>query len=129
MSGFLTPHFTLSQDDAFVHVRIRVPHLRASTEGEFYVLDREFKFFLRPYFLRLTFQQSLVEDGRERAEHDLSSGMLTVWLPKATHGERFEGLDMLTELLRRPTPKPRTLKRFNSIMSESAHRACRRAAS
>ena len=109
MSGFLTPHFTLTQDDSFVQVRIRLPHLRASTEGEFYVLDKEFKFFLKPYFLRLTFQQSLIEDGRERAEQDLSSGVLTVWLPKATHGEHFEGLDMLTELLRRPTPKARTL--------------------
>ena len=87
-------------------VRIRLPHLRVSSEGEFYVLGNEFKFFLRPYFLRLTFKQQLVEDGRERAEHDINGGMLTIWLPKATHGERFEGLDMLTELLRRPAPKP-----------------------
>ena len=67
--SMITPHFELSQDEAFVHVRIRLPHLRAKEDGEFYVLDNEFKFFLRPYFLRLTFRQQLVEDGRERAEH------------------------------------------------------------
>jgi len=31
--------------------------------------------------------------------------VLTVWLPKATPGEHFEGLGMLTELLRKPTTK------------------------
>ena len=36
-SGFLTPHFTLSQDADFVIVRIRLPHLLATSEGEFYV--------------------------------------------------------------------------------------------
>ncbi len=105
MSGFLTPSFELSQDADFVIVRIRLPHLKAD-EGEFYVLDREFKFHLRPYFLRLTFRHSLVEDGRERAEHDLDSGVLTVWLPKATPGEHFEGLHLLTELLRKPSATP-----------------------
>ena len=47
----ITPHFELSQDDEFVLVRIKLPHLKAD-EGEFYVCDREFKFHLKPYFLR-----------------------------------------------------------------------------
>ena len=104
-SGFLTPHFTLSQDADFVIVRIRLPHLLATSEGEFYVDGCEFKFYLKPYFLRLTFRRPLVEDGREKAEHDVGTGVLTVWLPKETAGEHFEGLDMLTELLRKPTAK------------------------
>jgi protein SHQ1 len=107
MSGFLTPHFSLSQDSDFVRVCIRLPHLRATSEGEFYIDDCQFKFFLKPYFLRLTFWQSLTEDGRERAQHDIDSGILTVWLPKAVPGQQFQGLDMLTELLRKPEPKPR----------------------
>ena len=106
MAGFITPHFELSQNGTFVIVAIRLPTLRSTEEGEFYVLDREFKFHLKPYFLRLTFRQSLVEDGRERAEHDIASGVLRVWLPKAVPGEHFAGLDMLTELLRKPD-KPR----------------------
>ena len=97
-----TPHFELSQDSDFVRVHISVPHLRVD-EGEFYIIDREFKFHLSPYFLRLTFRHDLVEDGRERAVHDIDTGVLTVWLPKATPGEHFEGLGMLTELLRRPS--------------------------
>ena len=103
--GFITPHFELSQDNDFVIVAIRLPSLRSSKEGEFYVLGKEFKFYLKPYFLRLTFRHELVEDGRERAEHDMGTGILRVWLPKAVAGEHFGGLDMLTELLRRPEPQ------------------------
>ena len=105
----ITPHFELTQDADFVIVRIRLPHLKAD-EGEFYVIGCEFKFHLRPYFLRLTFRYPLVEDGRERAVNDISSGVLTVWLPKETPGLHFEGLDMLAELLRRPSAhaRPRT---------------------
>lgn len=45
----------------------------------------------------------LVEDGRERAVHDASSGILTVWLPKETSGEHFDDLHMVSELLRVPS--------------------------
>ena len=114
----LTPSFELSQNADFVLVRIRLPHLKAD-EGEFYVLDREFKFHLRPYFLRLTFRHCLVEDGRERAEHDLDSGVLTVWLPKATPGEHFEGLHLLTELLRKPSAAP--ARPLIEVVSSSDH--------
>ena len=48
MAGFITPHFELSQDTEFVRVTIRLPHLRATSEGEFYVDGKEFKFHLRP---------------------------------------------------------------------------------
>ena len=34
MSGFRTPHFSLTQDDAFVCVRISVPHVRVSAAKE-----------------------------------------------------------------------------------------------
>ena len=119
MSGFLTPHFELSQDDEFVRVRIRLPHLRTD-EGEFYVLDNEFKFYLKPYFLRLTFRNRLVEDGRERAEHDLSTSMLTVWLPKETHGQHFDDLGMLSELLRKPAPPERTRGPLIEVLSSTS---------
>ena len=104
----ITPHFELTQDTDFVVVRIRLPHLKVDA-GELCVIGCEFKFHLRPYFLRLTFRHPLVEDGRERAVNDISSGVLTVWLPKETPGLHFEGLDMLTELLRRPSARARPL--------------------
>lgn len=97
----ITPHFEVTQDSDFVEVRIKVPHLRME-DGEFYVDGHEFKFHLRPYFLRLTFKQELTEDGRETATHDASAGILTVRVPKATPGEHFEDLGMLSELLRKP---------------------------
>ena len=97
----ITPHFEVSQDADFVEVRIKVPHLKME-DGEFYVDGHEFKFHLRPYFLRLTFKQELTEDGRETATHDVSTGILTVRMPKATPGEHFEDLGMLSELLRKP---------------------------
>lgn len=98
----ITPRFELSQDVDFVHVHISMPHLRAE-DGEFYVEGNEFKFHLRPYFLRLTFRQRLVEDGREGASYDAGSGLLSIRLPKEVPGEPFTGLSMLSELLRTPS--------------------------
>ncbi|KAG8459910.1 hypothetical protein KFE25_010959 [Diacronema lutheri] len=97
----LTPRFTLDQDDAFVIVRISLPHAKLD-EGEFDIDGCQFRFHLRPYFLRLTFRHALAEDGRERASYDWDSRLLTVHLPKAEPGVRFEGLQMLTELLAPP---------------------------
>ena len=97
----ITPHFEVSQDADFVTIRIRVPHVHME-DGEFYVQDHEFKFHLRPYFLRLTFRQLLTEDGREAATYDAAAGVLTVRVPKATPGEHFDDLGMLSELLRKP---------------------------
>ena len=97
----ITPHFEVSQDADFVTIRIRVPHAHME-DGEFYVQDHEFKFHLRPYFLRLTFRQLLAEDGREAATYDAAAGVLSVRVPKATPGEHFDDLGMLSELLRKP---------------------------
>ena len=73
----ITPHFEVSQDADFVEIRIRVPHLRME-DGEFYVQEHEFKFHLRPYFLRLTFRQLLTEDGRETASYDAARASSSV---------------------------------------------------
>ncbi len=45
----------------------------------------------------------MVEDGRETASYDVGSGHLTLRLPKATHGEHFPNLSLLTGLLTKPT--------------------------
>ena len=41
---------------------------------DWYLDAHQFKFFVKPYFLRLTFEKELVEDGRESAHYDLESG-------------------------------------------------------
>lgn len=99
----LTPRFELGQDDEFVRVEMRVPgHVRLG-EDDLWVEGRCVKFHAAPYFLALELPGDVVQDGRERAEFDRASDRLTLWLPKRCRGERFDGLDMLTQLvLRRP---------------------------
>ena len=116
----ITPHFEVSQDADFVTIRIRVPHAHME-DGEFYVQDHEFKFHLRPYFLRLTFRQLLAEDGREAATYDAAAGILPVRVPKATPGEHFDDLGMLSELLRKPdrSAAPRRAPRRTALPRRS----------
>ncbi|XP_042307636.1 protein SHQ1 homolog isoform X3 [Sceloporus undulatus] len=93
----ITPAFELSQDPDFLTITIRVPYARVS-EFDVYFEGTEFKFYAKPYFLRLVLPGRIVEDGREKATYD-DSGIFTIRLPKETPGEKFDGLDMLTALL------------------------------
>ncbi|XP_061474588.1 protein SHQ1 homolog isoform X2 [Rhineura floridana] len=93
----ITPAFELSQDLEFLRITIKVPYARVS-EFEIYFEGKEFKFYAKPYFLRLALPGRIVEDGRERASYD-DTGILTIYLPKEILGENFDGLDMLTALL------------------------------
>ncbi|XP_069722117.1 protein SHQ1 homolog [Phaenicophaeus curvirostris] len=94
----ITPAFELTQDPDFLTVIIRVPYARAS-EFDVYFEGEDFKFYAKPYFLRLTLPGRIVEDGREKASYDADKGTFTIRLPKETPGQYFEGLDMLTSLL------------------------------
>ncbi|XP_067024259.1 protein SHQ1 homolog isoform X2 [Acropora muricata] len=94
----ITPVFDLSQDDDFVKLLIRTPYVKFS-DVEFYIDGSEFKFYVKPYFLRLNLPGELIEDGRESASYDVDKGTFTVKLPKLNRGETFEGLDLLTTLL------------------------------
>ncbi|XP_010139131.1 PREDICTED: protein SHQ1 homolog, partial [Buceros rhinoceros silvestris] len=94
----ITPAFELSQDPDFLTVIIRVPYARAS-EFDVYFEGQDFKFYAKPYFLRLTLPGRIVEDGREKASYNTDKGTFTIRLPKEVPGQYFEGLDMLTSLL------------------------------
>ncbi|XP_026578220.1 protein SHQ1 homolog [Pseudonaja textilis] len=93
----ITPVFELSQDPDFLTIIIKVPYARVS-EFDVYFEGNSFRFYAKPYFLRLTLPGRVVEDGREKASYD-GSGIFTIHLPKETPGEKFDGLDMLTVLL------------------------------
>lgn len=80
-SEMIIPIFEVKQDEEFVTVEMRVPHLKVSS-FDFYIDKTTFKFYGKPYFLRLVFTKELVEDGREKASYDVSTGLLTVNLPK-----------------------------------------------
>ncbi|EDL91447.1 SHQ1 homolog (S. cerevisiae) (predicted) [Rattus norvegicus] len=94
----LTPAFELTQDRDFLTVAIRVPHARAS-EFDVYFEGVDFKFYAKPYFLRLTLPGRIVENGSEQGSYDADKGIFTIRLPKETPGQHFEGLNMLTALL------------------------------
>ena len=63
-----------------------------------------FTIHVNPYFLRLNFSKSVLEDDDSSANYDPTSGYLTVTLTKETKGEVFEDLDLLAKLL---APRPR----------------------
>uniref|UniRef100_A0A6Q2X522 Protein SHQ1 homolog n=1 Tax=Esox lucius TaxID=8010 RepID=A0A6Q2X522_ESOLU len=94
----ITPAFELSQDPDFLILTIRVPYTRTS-EFDLYIDGNYFKFYAKPYFLRLTLPGKIVEDGREKASFDIDKGLFTLQVPKETAGQHFEGLQMLTSLL------------------------------
>ncbi|KAJ8047208.1 Protein SHQ1-like [Holothuria leucospilota] len=94
----LTPAFELSQDSTFLTIIIKARFARIS-ETEVFVDGKNFKFYSKPYFLRLNLPGALIEDGRETAEYDAEKGNFTIKLPKESPGEEFDGLDMLTKLM------------------------------
>ncbi|XP_028303949.1 protein SHQ1 homolog isoform X2 [Gouania willdenowi] len=94
----ITPAFDLTQDPDSLIISIRVPYTRTS-EFDLYIDGTEFKFYAKPYFLRLNLPGRIVEDGREKAKFDIDQGLFTIHVPKQTPGENFEGLKMLTSLL------------------------------
>lgn len=94
----LTPAFDLSQDPDFLTIAIRVPYARVS-EFDVYFEGVDFKFFAKPYFLRLILPGRIVENGSEQGAYDADKGTFTIRLPKEIPGQHFEGLNMLTALL------------------------------
>ncbi|ORX94063.1 SHQ1-domain-containing protein [Basidiobolus meristosporus CBS 931.73] len=99
----ITPVFRVSQDADFVEIVIHAPHIKTQ-EVDFHVAGREFRFYVHPYFLRLNFPGALVEDERSTAAYDISSGDITVKIPKETPGEEFPDLDLLTKLIANNKP-------------------------
>ncbi|XP_073447473.1 protein SHQ1 homolog, partial [Aquarana catesbeiana] len=94
----ITPAFDISQDADFLTITIKVPYARVS-EFDIYIEEDDFKFYAKPYFLRLTLPGRIVEDGRQKAVYNADDGIFTVRVPKETPGQHFEGLNLLTSLL------------------------------
>jgi hypothetical protein len=65
---------------------------------------------INPYFLRLNFSNSLLEDDGSSARYDAGSGYLTVTLTKAVKGQEFQDLDLLAKLLVPRSQRPREPK-------------------
>ncbi|KAJ7732690.1 SHQ1 protein-domain-containing protein [Mycena metata] len=98
----ITPRFECSQTSESVIIQIYCPSVRAA-DVEIHVDDTLFTVHINPYFLRLNFSHSILEDEESMAKYDPSSGYLTVTLTKESKGEVFTDLDLLSKLL---APRP-----------------------
>ena len=94
----LTPAFELSQDEKFVYIYIRTPYIKVG-DVEYFIEEHLFKFYVKPYFLRLNFPGKIVENGDESASYDVDKGLFTIRLPKLVPGTHFSDLDLITKLL------------------------------
>jgi protein SHQ1 len=94
----ITPKFTLEQNNDFLVLKMHCPYIKA-TDVEIDISGTEFRFYCRPYFLRLHFPCPLIENGNERSIYDIESGEVTLHLPKETPGLFFDDLDLLTKLM------------------------------
>lgn len=84
---------------------------------DYYIDGYEFRFHVAPYFLRLTFEQELSEDGSESAQYDIATGVFDLKLPKKIKGELFTGLELQNALLSRK-PKGHTAGKAPPLIEE-----------
>jgi hypothetical protein len=113
----ITPRFSCSQNDRSVIVSAYCPAVRAS-EIEIHVDGSLLSLHVAPYFVRLSFPASVVEDDQSSAVYDPASGYLTLTLTKLNRGENFPDLDLLGKLLAPPqaqgTPRNATIEVLSS---------------
>lgn len=93
----LTPRFKLDQDDKFVTVSIYAPFTHVA-ETEVFMDGTDFRFFSKPYFLRLHFPHEIIENDDASANFDAESLSYVIKCPKVNHGQFFPNLDMISEL-------------------------------
>lgn len=101
----ILPRFELDQDENSILMKIHTPHVK-STEMEFSISEDGyvFRFYVSPYFLKLTFSQKIdVQDDVHVFFFDTNynnhEGMFNVKLKKSITGEFFTDLQMITKLL------------------------------
>ncbi|KAF9065291.1 SHQ1 protein-domain-containing protein [Rhodocollybia butyracea] len=98
----ITPRFSCAQTAESVMISVYCPSVRAS-DVEINIDGNMFSLHVNPYFLRLNFTNSVVEDDASSAQYDPSTGYLTVTLTKEIKGQEFDDLDLLAKLL---APRP-----------------------
>ena len=69
----ITPKFEIEQNDDFLLIKIYTPHIKLSMI-EYIISEKTFRFYVKPYFLRLTFEQEISEeiinDGGDESESE-----------------------------------------------------------
>jgi protein SHQ1 len=95
----LTPRFTLDQDETCITITIYAPFTNIA-DTEIFMDDTDFRFFSKPYFLRLHLPNAIEETDSANAKYDPDMNSFVIKAPKKTSGEFFPGLDMISELLK-----------------------------
>lgn len=98
----ITPKFTITQDDDFIFVSIFVSNIRFQSDSVEIIVDSNlFIFHLSPYYLRLRFENELIENEKCTAIYKASDECIFVSIPKLNQGEFFPDLDLPIKLLAR----------------------------
>ena len=98
----ITPFFTITQDDEFIFIDVKISHIRFSAPNiEMTINNEVFVFSLPPYYLRLRLPYPCIEDDRSHAEYDSKLECVKIRIPKETKGQFFPDLDLTAKLLAR----------------------------
>ena len=95
----LTPRFSLEQDDTFITVIIYAPFTNIS-DTEIFMDELDFRFYSKPYFLRLHLPNAIEETDLASAKYNADTNSFVVKAPKKVAGQFFPGLEMISELLK-----------------------------
>lgn len=109
----ITPSFKLDQNDEFLLINIKAPFAKLN-DLDVFIDETDFRFYCKPYFLRLNLPASILENDEE-INYDFDERKFKLRYRKKNAGEVFEGLDLLTKLL---TPNCAPQKLANNLIEE-----------
>lgn len=110
----ITPTFKLDQNNDYLFIQIKTPFAKL-TDLDIFVFETDFRFYCKPYFLRLNLPADILENEDEDVNYDFDERMFKLKYKKKNSGEHFEGLDLLTKLL---TPDCAPSKLASNLIEE-----------
>lgn len=93
----ITPSFKLDQNNEYLFINIKAPYPKLN-DLDIFIDETDFRFYCKPYFLRLNLPASILENDEE-IDYDFEERIFKLKYKKKIQGENFEGLDLLTKLL------------------------------
>lgn len=93
-----TPHFSLSQDEETLTIDIYSPNCDLA-ELDIILVEDQFLFSCKPYFLRITLPGIVVEDQRYKGVFNAETQEFSFTYGKKHPGEVFENLNVIPALL------------------------------
>jgi len=94
----ITPKFRLEQTDTQIKIFIEAPYVNVK-DTEIHILENDFRFYSKPYYLRLNLPGNIIENDNSIAKYEADTQSFQIEVDKQTPGESFPNLDMLTVLL------------------------------